>query len=157
MRIKRVITIVDPDYDPMLGKNGDKKDPNYQQFEFSGHPEYFNAVIKAMQIHTAKNHGYAGADNPDPLDNFKAVEREWGIPTEHGYLTRLTDKWCRFKNVWKQKKSVLVDESLLDTLIDLANYVFLFVAYLKEEGIDITSDGYGWKEKVREDNRAGRN
>jgi len=108
---------------------------------FSGHPGYLHAVLKGIEIHNVKNKGYAGVDNDDPLENFKYVEKEFGIRTEDGFITRICDKWCRFRNVWKQKVSYLADESLIDTMIDISNYFLLMVGYLLEKETDITAEG----------------
>ena len=86
-----------------------------------------------------KNADYSGAA-PDPFGNFRNVE-DLGIATvEQGFLTRMTDKLARAASLTKPGKTAQVkDESVEDTLFDLAAYSFLLAAYraskrLSEEG-----------------------
>lgn len=83
-------------------------------------------------ITKAKNSDYTG-DTTDPFYNFRHVE-ELGICTvEQGFLTRMTDKLSRLKALTVDEVNAKVkDESVQDTLLDLANYCILFAAYLKE-------------------------
>lgn len=86
-----------------------------------------------------KNADYSGAA-PDPFGNFRNVE-DLGIATvEQGFLTRMTDKLARAASLTKPGKTAQVkDESVEDTLFDLAAYSFLLAAYrasvrLRSEG-----------------------
>ncbi len=76
-----------------------------------------------------KNADYSGAA-PDPFGNFRNVE-DLGIATvEQGFLTRMTDKLARAASLTKPGKTAQVkDESVEDTLFDLAAYSFLLAAY----------------------------
>jgi len=76
-----------------------------------------------------KNADYSGAA-PDPFGNFRNVE-DLGIATvEQGFLTRMTDKLARAASLTKPGKVAQVkDESVEDTLFDLAAYSFLLAAY----------------------------
>jgi len=76
-----------------------------------------------------KNADYSGVA-PDPFGNFRNVE-DLGIATvEQGFLTRMTDKLARAASLTKPGKVAQVkDESVEDTLFDLAAYSFLLAAY----------------------------
>ena len=76
-----------------------------------------------------KNSDYTGSSN-DPFANFKAIE-VYGIKTEVGFLTRMTDKLARIASFIKNGELMVKDESVQDTLLDLANYSMLFAAYLE--------------------------
>ena len=76
-----------------------------------------------------KNSDYTGATD-DPFANFKAIE-VYGIKTEIGFMTRMTDKMARVASFIKNGELMVKDESVQDTLLDLANYSMLFAAYLK--------------------------
>lgn len=78
-----------------------------------------------------KNADYSGAQK-DPFANFKAIEI-YGIATEIGFLTRMTDKMARVASFMKSGELLVKDESVTDTLTDLANYSMLFAAYLKSK------------------------
>lgn len=47
---------------------------------------------------------------------------------------RLGDKYNRFSNLLKQKSKGTSDESIKDTLIDLANYAIMTVMWLENKG-----------------------
>lgn len=90
--------------------------------------EFFGSCIGTMQ---KKNQDYTGAkDTIDPFANFRAVEA-FGIETEKGFVTRMTDKMARIGSFVKRGELAVKDESVKDTLLDLANYAMLFAAYLE--------------------------
>lgn len=93
--------------------------------EFS--KEFFE---KCHEIMESKNADYSGAQE-DPFANFKAVE-VYGILTEVGFLTRMADKMARIASFIKRGELLVKDESVTDTLRDLANYSMLLAAYLED-------------------------
>ena len=87
---------------------------------------------KMVAIAIAKNADYTG-QNSDPFGNFSKVEIMGIASTEQGFLTRMMDKFCRI-TTFVQKGILLVkDESVEDTLIDLANYCILMSGYIKSK------------------------
>ena len=88
-----------------------------------------NEMIETMK---RKNTDYAGADGESPFANFQRVESLGICSTEQGFLTRMTDKLCRISNLTKNEAKVK-DESIQDTLLDLANYSLLFSAFLQSK------------------------
>lgn len=77
----------------------------------------------------AKNADYTGKSD-DPFANFQTVE-VFGIATEVGFFTRMTDKMSRLAGFIKNGTLEVKEESVIDTLKDLANYSSLFAAYLE--------------------------
>ena len=51
---------------------------------------------------------------------------------------RLGDKYNRFSNLLKQKSKGTSDESIVDTLVDLANYAIMTVMWMKDQQSDKT-------------------
>ena len=95
--------------------------------------EFFGSCIGTMK---KKNHDYTGAkDMVDPFANFRAVEA-FGIETEKGFITRMSDKMARIGSFVKRGELAVKDESVKDTLLDLANYAMLFAAYLESKKND---------------------
>ena len=93
----------------------------------------FMELLKTMEdIHIRKNAGYAGADCPDPWANFRMSEM-FGIAPFDGCMVRLSDKFIRVANLRKNPKNDQVNESMKDTLIDLANYAVIAICLLEEE------------------------
>ena len=87
---------------------------------------------KMVEITKKKNADYTGND-PDPFANFRNVEKMGICTAEQGFLTRMTDKFSRI-NSFVQKGELLVkDESVQDTLHDLANYCALMSGYIQSQ------------------------
>lgn len=95
--------------------------------------EYFEFAEKffgdCIEISRKKNADYTGG-NDDPFSNFKSVEA-LGISTEHGFLTRMMDKMKRVASFVETGQLLVKDESVLDTLQDLANYACLMAGHIK--------------------------
>jgi hypothetical protein len=78
-----------------------------------------------------KNADYTG-DDSDPFANFRLVEKLRIASVEQGFLTRMADKISRITSLTTQEAQVK-DESIEDTLHDLANYCALFAGYLRSK------------------------
>lgn len=96
-------------------------------------PEYFQFAdrffAQCLAISEKKNADYTGGDD-DPFSNFKSVE-SLGIPTEVGFLTRMMDKLKRVASFAENGELQVKDESVYDTLQDLANYACLLAGYIE--------------------------
>ena len=85
---------------------------------------------KMIEVTKAKNADYTG-EGDDPFANFTRVEALGITDTARGFLVRMTDKMSRITS-FAQKGFLLVkDESVEDTLIDLANYSILMAGFLR--------------------------
>lgn len=97
--------------------------------------EYFKFAdqffAQCLSIAAKKNADYTGGDD-DPFSNFKSVE-VLGISTEQGFLTRMMDKIKRVASFAENAELQVKDESVLDTLQDLANYSCLLAGYIKSK------------------------
>ncbi len=89
--------------------------------------EYTGRMVATAE---KKNADYAGASSA-PFANFSHVEGLGIATTEQGFLTRMTDKLCRVATFAKKGVLQVSDESVEDTLLDLANYSLLMAAYVK--------------------------
>lgn len=87
---------------------------------------------KMVKITAAKNSDYAGSDS-DPFANFRLTETFGVTSVEAGFFTRITDKLSRIASFIKKGTLQVKDESVEDTLLDLANYCILFAGYLKSK------------------------
>lgn len=81
-----------------------------------------------LDIVRAKNADYSGTD---ALRNFRACE-VLGITAETGILVRMSDKLARCANLL-EKKECQVNESLGDTLSDLANYAMILKVLIESK------------------------
>lgn len=95
---------------------------------------YHRHCIDLMhQITQAKNADYTGSTD-DPFKNFRIVEELGICSVETGFLTRMSDKFSRLKSLTVDGNACKVkDESVEDTLFDLANYCILMASYLKSK------------------------
>lgn len=98
--------------------------------EFIKYHEDFTSRMR--EIVAKKNHDYSGGDT-DAFKNFKMVEGLEICSPEQGFLTRITDKLSRIINFMKTNNLQVKDESVEDTLLDLANYVILLAGYIKSK------------------------
>jgi hypothetical protein len=94
------------------------------------HIEYMKYLTDLMiQIATSKGADYT-AGSGDPFANFRLTE-SLGITTvEAGILVRMTDKFARLTNLTSGRKLQVREETLEDTLLDLANYALILRSYL---------------------------
>jgi hypothetical protein len=91
--------------------------------------KFYELLNEMKQIHDRKRHDYAKKD--DVLSNFRTSELA-GIPAWQGVAIRIGDKFSRLMSFVKKGKLKVQDESIKDTLIDLANYA-LICAILYDE------------------------
>lgn len=100
--------------------------------------EYFifhkAACDKMIEITRAKNADYSGT-SVDPFSNFAKVEVLGICTTEQGFLTRMFDKFARITSFVQKGVLEVKDESVEDTLFDLANYCILMAGFIKAKKI----------------------
>ena len=99
----------------------------------SGHPMFHDLLIKMGKIHDAKNADYSGGN---PLGNFMEAEG-FGIDAFKGVLIRLSDKYMRIKSlsILKDMTGEVKDESIEDTLLDLASYALIAIIMRKQTNV----------------------
>lgn len=87
---------------------------------------------RMIEVTKAKNADYTGGSN-NPFSNFEQASNFLSIPgvTEIGFFTRMTDKFSRIGSFITKGVLQVKDETVEDTLIDLANYCILFAGYLR--------------------------
>lgn len=103
-----------------------------KQEYFRQQEEFFKSCI---ELSKRKNEDYTG-DSDDPFSNFKSIE-VLGIPAEIGFLTRMMDKMRRISSFVNKGEFKVKDESIRDTLIDLANYTSQLALYIKSHDKEI--------------------
>lgn len=100
--------------------------------------EYFDFAekfyAKNIEISRAKNADYTG-NNADPFANFANVGSCGGATPEQGFLVRMTDKMMRISSFVKLGNLQVKDESVTDTLRDLANYACLLAGYIESQKV----------------------
>ena len=90
--------------------------------------DYFDDILKEMsEVHQRKNADYG--------NNFHKRYEKYGFLTA---LLRLTDKMERLENIYEKGEIQVKDESVEDTLLDLANYAVMTIVELrnKKKGVE---------------------
>lgn len=97
---------------------------------------YLHLLDEMKDLHARKNAGYSGEDNPDAWTNFR-MSSQFGVSPFKGVLVRLSDKYIRITNLVRDPNNEQVDESIRDTLIDLAAYALIAVCILDEKELGV--------------------
>ena len=85
--------------------------------------ERFHEIVKEMvDLHNRKNKDYAGEEY---LSNFMMCEKHMGILGWKGCIIRLSDKMARIMNIARTDEISVGDETITDTLTDLAVYAII--------------------------------
>lgn len=97
--------------------------------------EYFifaeNFFDSCIEKSRKKNADYTGGSE-NPFSNLSAVEI-YRIRTEHNFIGKMSDKMMRIASFVNNGTLLVEDESVLDTLQDLANYSALLAGYIKSK------------------------
>ncbi len=67
------------------------------------------------------------------------------------FLTRMSDKTSRIESFVENETLQVMDESVEDTLLDLANYAILFAGYLKEQRTKIVTQDHSQPSEMHDD------
>ena len=95
-----------------------------------GHPRFYELLEAMAELHSRKNHDYAGTS--DPLKNLWACNR-LNLEPFMGVMVRLQDKWSRLEEFVKSGKLMVKGESVKDTLMDNAVYSILAIILYEEQ------------------------
>jgi len=90
---------------------------------------YYELLKEMTAIHNSKRHDYA--DDEDIFQNFRTSEM-MGLPAWKGVCIRIGDKFSRIMGFAKKEKLEVKDESIKDTLIDMANYAIIALILYEE-------------------------
>jgi predicted nucleotide modification protein, DUF1599 family len=124
-----------PEIKGTIHMGGRIKDPIAKAIT-SGHPMFHELLNEMRRIHNAKNADYGDGKQ---LGNFQEAEG-FGVSAFQGVLIRISDKYSRIKSLSKKDNMAgeVRDESIEDTLIDLANYAILAIVVRRESKGQLT-------------------
>jgi protein-arginine kinase activator protein McsA len=95
-------------------------------------PEFRALLTKMWDIRQAKRVDY----NAGAMNNFELTSQLLGIDPHVGILVRMSDKLSRLGSFTQKGFNAVTDESVEDTLLDLANYSLLcIIEYRKTKGL----------------------
>lgn len=94
--------------------------------------EFKKITDEMYEVTKRKNTDYTNG-NDDAFRNFKQVEFMGICSAEQGFLTRMTDKMMRISSFVKNGELQVKDESVTDTLQDLATYSILMLCYIRSK------------------------
>lgn len=104
-------------------------DPTEEKKRY-GHPKFYEILKQMADLHSRKNHDYAGTS--DPLKNLRACKR-LNLEPFMGVMVRLQDKWSRLEEFVKSGQLMVKSESVIDTLMDNAVYSLLAIILYEEQ------------------------
>ncbi len=93
-----------------------------------GHPEFEKILDEIRELHRRKSADYGNKE--DLFANINA-SKEFGIPAWLGAMVRANDKVSRIKTY--ANKKTLANESLEDSLLDLAAYAIISLVLFREQ------------------------
>ena len=112
----------------LIGKP-EQPEINFVKVERKDEVEPTNDAAKHMELCKYLNNLYA-TKNKKYGDSFSITVQKYGIIAA---LTRLSDKWQRFETLILTKDPGTPDESIRDTLLDMANYCIMTVMELDQK------------------------
>lgn len=99
-----------------------------------GSPAFLAILATMRELHIKKDQDYAG--DAKAFDNFRSAS-EIGIRPSTGAFIRLQDKFKRIQNLLRRETkgigAAVQDESIEDTLMDLASYALIVLVLRQEE------------------------
>ena len=114
----------------LIGKP-EQPEINFVKVERNDEVEPTNNAAKHMELCKYLNNLYA-TKNKKYGDSFSITVQKYGIIAA---LTRLSDKWQRFETLILTKDPGTPDESIRDTLLDMANYCIMTVMELDKKEV----------------------
>ena len=101
----------------------------------------FHEILETIrELHDKKQHDYGA--NDDIFANFRLSELS-GVPAWQGSVIRMGDKYARMSNFIKKGEFKFKEESIKDTLMDMAIYS-LITMILYEEAAEAENKGKVW-------------
>lgn len=88
-------------------------------------------TAQARELMRRKNHDYSGTTKT--FANFERVAAMDICSVEQGFFVRLCDKFSRLITLTAEGKTMVKDESVRDTIIDMINYPILYLAWMEEQ------------------------
>lgn len=128
---------------------------NKQEY-MSYHKKFCEDMIAITE---KKNADYSGSGQ-DPFANFRHIENLVGKQLLNakgtgpvdvvaiGFLTRMSDKMSRIGSFIANGELQVKDESIKDTLKDMANYSALFSGYLESKMPEFNDDAAGITQRI---------
>lgn len=94
---------------------------------------YFQDTIDTMAaVHDSKNEDYA--DDGNPFSNFEGAAKTAGVSVDVVFQVMIGIKMERLRQLTSGKEAN--HESLMDTVLDLANYAAIWYAYKLSRGAE---------------------
>ena len=91
---------------------------------------FYEIIDVIKNLHDQKRHDYGA--NEDIFANFRLSELS-GIPAWQGSVVRMGDKYARISNFIKKGDFKFKEESIKDTLMDMAIYSLITIVLYEEE------------------------
>ena len=113
--------------------------------------EFYRLLDEMKRVHNLKRHDYASKE--DIFQNFRTSELG-GIPAWKSVAIRIGDKFSRLMSFVKQGELHVEDETIGDTLIDMANYALIcHILFYEQKHKNLSADADELTERLLEKHR----
>ena len=113
--------------------------------------EFYRLLEEMKRVHNIKRHDYASKE--DIFQNFRTSELG-GIAAWQSVAIRIGDKFSRLMSFVKQGELKVQDETIGDTLIDMANYALIcHILFYEQKQKSRNADADELTERLLEKNR----
>jgi len=104
--------------------------PKSDTIELRG--SYADVIVELSNTYTKKNADYGNSFE-------KTLDKRGLIPA----IVRMEEKMERIENLWDTEETLVVDEDIIDSAMDLANYAIMTAMWLKKKQIKTDNAKYG--------------
>ena len=104
---------------------------------------FYELLETIKELHDKKQHDYGAGE--DIFANFRLSELS-GVPAWQGSVIRMGDKYARISNFIKKGEFKFKEESIKDTLMDIA--IYTLITKIQYEEAEAEKDSESYREKV---------
>lgn len=105
---------------------------------FNWSKNFWANLEEMMALHERKANDYTGGG--DPLENYRRSAEVAHTSIELIMLSRVAEKVTRASNLFSGTKQMVADETVADTMLDIANIAMLILNELERKGAENTAN-----------------
>ena len=106
-----------------------------EPFNWTGN--FADLLTRIKDLHERKANDYTGGK--DPLENYRRSAEVAHTSIELIMLSRVEEKVTRASNLFSGTKQRVADETVADTMLDIANIALLILNELERKGAESTT------------------
>ena len=103
----------------------------------AAHCEFLKLLDEMHKMHLQKS---VYGSQEDHWRNMRQAVN-WGASPLQGGFIRMNDKWSRLQTIWENTDADIGDETMVDTLMDLAGYALINICLIREDQAFLRNTG----------------